>query len=74
MPVLIGDAIRCKTVSDALLERHRIYLQPINYPTGPRGTERLPLTPMPLHTDADNDTLVNALTDAWQSAPLREAA
>ena len=74
VPVVVGDPVRCKAISDALLERHRIYVQPINYPTVPRGTERLRLTPTPLHSDADIDALVDGLTEEWQGQRLSEAA
>jgi 5-aminolevulinate synthase len=65
VPVLIGDPVRCKAISDYLLERRGIYVQPINYPTVPKGAERLRLTPSPLHTDADVDELVDALKEAF---------
>ena len=74
VPLLIGDPVLCKQVTDELVERHRIYLQPINYPTVPRGTERLRLTPTPLHGDEDVEQLVAALRDVWSRFSIRVAA
>jgi len=70
VPVMVGDADRCKAASDLLLNRHSMYIQPINYPTVTIGTERLRITPTPRHNEAHVSSLVEALVDVWKTLGL----
>jgi 5-aminolevulinate synthase len=74
VPVMVRDPIICKDISDLLLDHYGIYVQPINYPTVPRGTERLRITPGPLHTAADIEHLVASLSEIWAQFSLQRAA
>jgi 5-aminolevulinate synthase len=70
VPVMVKDPVKCRWISDWLMDHHGIYVQPINYPTVPKGTERLRITPSPIHTDADIDKLVGALNELWSECAL----
>ena len=73
IPVMVGDPKKCKFISDVLLDQFGIYIQPINYPTVPKGTERLRITPSPLHSDADIADLITALNALWSHCALSRA-
>ncbi|MEO0398683.1 MAG: 5-aminolevulinate synthase [Pseudomonadota bacterium] len=73
VPVMVGDPVKCKWISDWLMANHGIYVQPINYPTVPKGTERLRITPSPVHSRSDIDHLVEALSEIWSQCQLARA-
>ena len=73
VPVMINDPVKCKYISDILMDEHSIYVQPINYPTVPRGTERLRITPTPLHSEEEMNRLVDAVSDLWSQCALARA-
>ncbi len=73
IPVMIKDPVKCRMLADILMRDWGIYVQPINYPTVPKGTERLRFTPSPLHSDADIDHLVDALTVLWKQCAIAHA-
>ncbi|MEM9845677.1 MAG: aminotransferase class I/II-fold pyridoxal phosphate-dependent enzyme, partial [Pseudomonadota bacterium] len=73
IPVMIKDPVKCRQIADILMQDFGIYVQPINYPTVPKGTERLRFTPGPLHSDADIDKLVSALKVLWKQCALAHA-
>jgi 5-aminolevulinate synthase len=73
VPIHVGDPVHCKMISDLLLEQHAIYVQPINYPTVPRGTERLRLTPSPDHGPHEIEALVRAMDALWSQCALNRA-
>ncbi|MEM6482336.1 MAG: 5-aminolevulinate synthase [Pseudomonadota bacterium] len=73
IPVMIKDPVKCRQISDILMQDFGIYVQPINYPTVPKGTERLRFTPGPLHSEADIDKLVSALKQLWKQCALAHA-
>ena len=70
IPVMVGDPVKCKYISDVLLKEYGVYIQPINYPTVPKGTERLRITPSPVHSDADIAHLTHALATLWEQCQL----
>jgi 5-aminolevulinate synthase len=70
---MIKDPVKCRELADILMNQYGIYVQPINYPTVPKGTERLRFTPSPYHTDADIDHLIASLTILWRQCALARA-
>ena len=74
VPLMVGDPVKAKKISDILLAEYGVYVQPINYPTVPRGTERLRFTPGPAHDEAMMRDLTDALVEIWSRLELRKAA
>ena len=74
VPLMVGDPVKAKKISDILLAEYGVYVQPINFPTVPRGTERLRFTPGPAHTEAMMRDLTSALAEIWERLEMRKAA
>ncbi len=74
VPVMVGDPVHCYTVTRVLLHEYGIYVQPINYPTVPKGTERMRFTPSPVHTDAQMDYLLSVMTQLWEACPVADGS
>jgi len=74
VPIVVKDPVKCKFISDSLLDHYGIYIQPINYPTVPKGTERLRITPSGVHTKSDIEHLGRALNDLWSQCALSRIA
>jgi 5-aminolevulinate synthase len=74
VPLMVGDPVKAKRISDILLAEYGVYVQPINFPTVPRGTERLRFTPGPAHSEAMMDELTQALVEIWDRMEMRKAA
>ena len=74
VPLMVGDPVKAKKISDVLLAEYGVYVQPINYPTVPRGTERLRFTPGPSHTEEMMRELTQALVEIWERLDMRKAA
>jgi 5-aminolevulinate synthase len=74
VPVMVGDPVKCKQMTDMMMERYHIYVQPINYPTVDKGTERIRLTPGPMHSDEDMEALIEVLSTMWSEMELPRAA
>lgn len=74
VPIIVGDPVLCKQLTDTMMSRFNIYVQPINYPTVPKGTERIRFTPGPVHSDEEMDYLVECMSQLWSEFKLDKVA